>query len=385
MGMRTIAPWGLVLLSTAAGCSAEAERTPTPESAAEAKAPQGSEVAAKPAAPSLDPSSLLGTIHFVSERDGNLEVYRWRAASGVQRLTDDPLADFVAEVDAAGRGFTRVATRDGDSPEAHRERLWWMPSEGPAVAIGPEGRRARSPSWAPDRSFVVFESDAEASFCDLWKWTADDGSLTRLTRTEHGAFEPAVSPDGRQIAFVSTQDGNPELYVMDADGQQPARLTTWRRDDMAPRWSPDGARLAFLRREQGGERLLLLELQPDGPPAERRPVPTEPGESLRHADHAWSPDGRRLAFTVHRPREPSQVSVVELDSGRVQVVSPPHLRASMPSWSPDGRFLAVAATESDPAALDLYALSLDGGASARLTSAPASDWLPRWTAERAQP
>lgn len=341
------------------------------------------------APPSLDPSTLPGSILFVSERDGNLEVYRWRAGAAPERLTQDPRADFVAEVAPDGSGWTRVATEEGEVPEAHREQLSWVPFSGEPVLVGPPGRRARAASWAPDRSFLVFESDAVGEvapgdpprepFSDLWRWEPG-GALRQLTRTEHGAFEPAVSPDGRSIAYVSTQDGNPELYVMAADGSAPRRLTDWRRDDMAPRWSPDGTQLAFLRREQGGERLYVLEPGQAGMPTARPLFPSAAGQPVKHADHAWSPDGTRLVLAVHRPEQPPHVAVVELARGTARVVSPPGLHATMPAWSPDGSAVVLTATEGDPEALDLYAVRLRDGAWARLTTAPAPDWLPRWTA-----
>jgi len=328
----------------------------------------------------LDPAALPGSLLFISERDGNLEVYRWRAGAAEERLTNDPRDDFPGESAQDGSGWTRVVTEEGPVPESHVEQIVWMPREGTPVNVGPPGRRARGASWAPDRSFVVFESDAEQAFSDVWRWEPG-GATKRLTTTEHGAFEPAVSPDGSSIVFVSTRDGNPEIYVMAADGSAPRRLTDWRRDDIAPAWAPDGRSIAFLRREQGGERLFVLTLPPDGAPAsERRLVPTAEGEKLKHADAAWSPDGTRLAYTVHRPKQPPHVAVTDVADGRTRTASPPGLRATMPAWSPDGRYLAFSATEGDPAALDLYAVRLDDGAWARLTSDPGPDWLPRWTA-----
>lgn len=360
-----------------AGAAKDAKASPSSEAG---PSPSPSAGAAAAAAPSLDPSTLPGSILFVSERDGNLEVYRWRAGAPPERLTQDPRADFVAEVAPDGSGWTRVASEEGSVPEAHVEQILWMPRDGEPVPVGPPGLRARAPSWAPDRSIVVFESSAEQAFSDLWRWQPD-GTTLRLTTTEHGAFEPAVAPDGRTIAFVSSRDGNPELYLMAPDGSAPQRLTHWRRDDITPAWSPDGTRLAFLRREQGGERLFVLAL-PAGaePPVERRLVPTGEGEKVKHAEHAWSPDGTRLAYAVHRPEQAPHVAVTEVESGRTRVVSPPGLRATMPAWSPDGRYLAFTATEGDPEALDLYAVRLDDGALARLTHEAAADWLPRWSA-----
>lgn len=375
-GIEALGLCGALMLAACGGAPAPAEAGKPAESgpaATKTAAAEGSP------GPTLDPSTLPGSIVFVSERDGNLEVYRLRPGAPDERLTRAPAADFVAEVAPDGSGYTRVVTEDGAVPEDHLEQIVWTPFAGEPVRVGPAGRRARGPSWAPDRSFVVFESDAEQAFSDLWRWEPG-GALRRITTTKDGAFEPDVAPDGGSVAFVSTADGNPEIYVMAADGTLARRLTTWRRDDITPRWSPDGTRLAFLRREQGGERLFVLELPAGAAPVERRLVPTDAGDRLKHADHVWSPDGTRLAYTVHRPDVAPHVAVTLVADGSTRVISPPSVRATMPSWSPDGRFLAFAATEGDPAALDLYAARLEDGAWARLTEAPAPDWLPRWMA-----
>ena len=48
--------------------------------------------------------------------------------------------------------------------------------------------------------------------------------------------DPSWSPDGKRIAFVSTREGNREIYVMDADGKNPRRLTNNPRNDIDPVW-----------------------------------------------------------------------------------------------------------------------------------------------------
>lgn len=359
--------WGcLALLGSLGACGDTGEAKAEPGA-------QAMDVASKP--------SLAGVIHFVSERDGNLEIYRWTQADGATRVTNDDRDNFVAEVEPHGGGYTQVSTQEGATAEAHNERLMWVPQGGAPIQIGEAGRRARSPSWAPDRSFVVFESSAEGSFSDVWRFEPGRGS-TRLTTTEHGAFEPAVSPDGQSIAFVSTRDGNPEIYRMAADGTAPQRLTTWRRDDMAPRWSPDGRSLAIVRREQGTQLLFVLRLG-EGEVEEQRLVPRVEGEQVRHLDHGWSPDGRSLAYVVDRPTQPPRLTITEVASGETRAVTQPSLRASMPQWSPDGQQLVFAAAVEggDPNALDLYVVPREGGEAQKVTDHPAPDWLPRWTAQ----
>ena len=71
----------------------------------------------------------------------------------------------------------------------------------------------------------------------------DGTGVTALTHD--GAYDPAWSPDGGRIAFASTSDGDPEIYVMNADGSSVTRLTTDPSHDWSPSWSPDGSMIAF--------------------------------------------------------------------------------------------------------------------------------------------
>ena len=67
----------------------------------------------------------------------------------------------------------------------------------------------------------------------------------KLTRNGVHDYAPAWSPNGKKIAFTTQRDGNPEIYVMNANGANPTRLTTNTVFDQKPAWSPDGKRIAF--------------------------------------------------------------------------------------------------------------------------------------------
>ncbi len=98
----------------------------------------------------------------------------------------------------------------------------------------------RYPSIAGDRILYVCEDD-------LWTVPAEGGDATRLTVSFGTCSFPRFSPDGAWIAFVSTDEGNPELYVMPARGGEPKRLTylgatiLW-----ASGWSADGSEIYFV-------------------------------------------------------------------------------------------------------------------------------------------
>jgi TolB protein len=67
---------------------------------------------------------------------------------------------------------------------------------------------------------------------------ADGTDVQQITANETYESQPAWSPDGRHIAFVSDRDGNDEIYIMNADGTGQRRITHNEADDQQPAWSP---------------------------------------------------------------------------------------------------------------------------------------------------
>lgn len=319
------------------------------------------------------PSDPVGSLLLITEQDGRPTTWLAPAVGGppVRLGADLAGALFPMAPDPRGTHALLVSAEDSEQ-QGHRERLWLAPLDGGApVALGVPAGVIRNPAWAPDGSWLAFESDA-ASFRDLYRIDRDGGRLVRLTDAPHGSFEPAVSPDGRAIAFGTSRDGNAEIYVMQADGSAPLRLTSGPTDDVHPGWSPDGAHVTWITHREGAPRVWRM--RPDG----SEPAALRSDERrLVDLDFAWSPDGSRIA--VVSQSGPTEVELTVLDPQTGAIVG--NLDApgtdEQPTWSPDGRWLAF--TSSRGGNTDVYLATPDGSEVRRLTTGPDADWLPRWT------
>ena len=85
--------------------------------------------------------------------------------------------------------------------------------------------------------------------------------------------DPIYSPNGLKIAFISTHDGDPEIFVMNADGTGLKKLTDNTAVDAAPSWSPDGGKIVFTS-DRGGS-FELYRMNADGSRQEMIPTAVE--------------------------------------------------------------------------------------------------------------
>lgn len=191
-------------------------------------------------------------------------------------------------------------------------------------------------------------------------YTMDGGgrNVNALTHDGHSST-PAWSPDGKRILFVhdAALQNKPEykepkqyetyhsteLCVMDRDGGNRRLLRRMEPGIFGAAWAPDGktiavsvlpgrpVKLAKAGLEAAREILVLIAAQGGG----------EPRLLFRDAlTPAWSPDGKRLAFSVERPRGQWAVHVANSDGSDDARLTEPSLMGGSPAWSPDGRLIA---------------------------------------------
>lgn len=184
-------------------------------------------------------------------------------------------------------------------------------------------------------------------------WSPGRGNAPEPVRVPQVAFEPSPSPDGARIAFAGTARGggvnaNIDIWVTSRDGAQLQRLTTDDAYDGEPTWSPDGQRIAFSSARSNGLRDIWV-MQHDGSNPVRLTdarFDVEPAGSGFGANApAWSPDGRRIAYTVMRTDGNGSVSTVWImnadGTGKRALTSGREANDFSPSWSPDGRLVVM--------------------------------------------
>jgi Tol biopolymer transport system component len=185
------------------------------------------------------------------------------------------------------------------------------------------------------------------------------GRLRLLFSSPSWAFDPALSPDGKLIAWVAQDRGRVDLFVAQVAGGARLRLTNDDAREAAPDFSPDGDRIAFGRFSPGGEQPEVCVISALG------------GEAVPVAHDAtrprWSPDGSRLAFVRLRSGEPNSVAAVAADgSDQTEILAGDPLYWALRglAWAPDGRSLAVARSTGGQAT-ELWLVPIGGGAARR--------------------
>jgi Tol biopolymer transport system component len=251
--------------------------------------PQESAPAAKSAIASVNNAKQDRKILFVSNRDGNDEIYSMNTdGSNTVRLTYNTVQDGRAAWSANGQHIAFVSGAAGardifvmnangqglrnvsNTPTADEDWVEWSPKGNSLIfSSNRDGnyeiytsdmdgdevvrltyRTATYDGWgtySPDGSRIAFQSNlgATAGSVEVFVMNADGSGITRLTNSPALDQMPAWSPDGSKIAFMSSRDGNPEIYTMNADGTNQTRLTNNGALDARPSWSREGYGISF--------------------------------------------------------------------------------------------------------------------------------------------
>src|SRR5438045_9298096 len=120
--------------------------------------------------------------------------------------------------------------------------VWWLAAV-LGLALAACGSDSTAPSGRPAAGQIAFSTDRDGN-PEIYVVNADGSGLRNLTNNPTFDFELTWSPDGTKIALSSDRDGDTEIYLMHADGTDPEKLTNNPGQDRLPDWPPDGPKIA---------------------------------------------------------------------------------------------------------------------------------------------
>ncbi|WP_372013809.1 winged helix-turn-helix domain-containing protein [Pseudoxanthomonas sp. 10H] len=274
-----------------------------------------------------------------------------------------------------GAGLAYAARSDPASP--YRIVLATSNGAGRRVATTPPAGTLGDldPRFTPDGQALVFVRAVNEVTKDLHRIELDAPAETpprRLTRDNRKINGLAWSPDGSRLLFTSTRSGMYALWSADADGGDLRPVPLGNEDVHQPATAAGIPAIAF---EQWTHRSRLRQVDLARPDAS--------GPDLRiqstrwDSNPAWSPDGRRIAFTSNRGG-PHGIWVSDRDGGNaVQVAGFDGAFIDNPAWSPDGRVIAFDGSPDGTTAI--YAVTPEGGTPERLVHGPGDSRNPSWS------
>jgi Tol biopolymer transport system component len=205
-----------------------------------------------------------------------------------------------------------------------------------ALARGHAAVIASTPWGAADTADVYVQGEllftsTRGGSVDLWAIDRrTPAQATQVTRDPGAEVSTAFSPDGSRIAFVSTRDGNPELYVANADGSDARRISETPGAEDSPSWSRDG-RMIYFAAAAPRERMQIEVVNADGTGRRRLTQDT----AATNYQPVVSPDGQTVAFTSTRDGN-YEIYLMDPDGSNQRNVTETPGKETLPQWWPDG-------------------------------------------------
>ncbi len=339
----------------------------------------------------------------------------------LQRLTTDPAADiqprwsrdglFIAFLRQTAEGYGLYLIPSIGGTERQLTRLSLVP---------PIRFDVVQVDWSPDGTWLaVSDRGSPEEPFSIFAVARDSGEKRRLTSTQtgvNGDFSPAVSPDGKTVAYRHFEGGGlSEIYLVPVAGGQARRLTFGDAVKSSPAWTTDGRDILFLaesgsdmglwrvpaaggtpdRVEAVGTAVTSFAISPQGNRlawtqtindsniwqvdlsgtiAQRESARMLISSTKIDVASQFSPDGKRVVFASTRSGR-TAIWMSDSDGQRpAQVASFERGSAGSPRWSPDGRWIVFDGRVDGNA--DIYRTSPDGGKPQRLTTESSEDIVP---------
>lgn len=372
---------------------------------------------------SADPSfSYDGKqVAFTSFRDGNAEIYTMNIdGSNVRRITDHPAFDNYPVFSPDGTQIAYASNRKDERTQIYLQNLnndippakiadlngntgliskcWSADATQillyndqygksrillsnvepyPArVLLSDENADLRSPHLSPGGKEILYEARLADERNEFRITNLESGTTKKIFKTEPNkmpSHSPALSPDGKRIAFSDRSGGNSEIFIINTDGTGLQNLTNDPLLDTDPVFSPDGNEIIFARDLYGAQQLYRMNL--DG--SDQRRVTEKNGYEMTPA---VSPDGSSLVFAGDRDGRGLDIFLLALnDPNYEKRLAGRRLHDVAPAFSPDGKRIAFVSTGDGNS--EIYLMNADGTGLFRLTHTKADEGAPQFSAD----
>ena len=261
-----------------------------------------------------------------------------------------------AEVSAAKQGTTasRMLFYDFNN-------VWIMNEDGTnALALGLPGDQSFDPSWAPDGKRVLFNSYRGENQPSIYIMNPDGTGVTRITTAPVGSGDIRPVAFGKRVAFMRYDGLVGMVYRVNLDGSDPTAIAPGQQ----PASSPGGSKLAFVNDgdilEYTAATGLIVNLT--NTPA------------VAESDPSYSPNGKQIAFASRQisGNALNTISVMLADGTAVtRLVWSATDGYDLPKWSPDGKRIAFSLTPSGSFSTDINVMNVNGTGITSLTNSPA--------------